>query len=87
MNEHIKEMANIIPDNIISYNGNPQGQHIYAEQREDIAKELYKAGYRKESDTAEKILTYLYAKMGNSALSDTELIKALAIQYDVEIDK
>lgn len=85
MNEHIKEMANIIPDNIISYNGNPRGQHLYVEQREYIADKVYQSGYRKESETAKKILTYLYEKMGNSALSDTELIKALAIQYGVEL--
>lgn len=50
------------------------------------AKKLYTLGYRKESETVGKILTYLYEKMGNSALSDTELVKNLAVEYGVQLD-
>lgn len=48
---------------------------------------LYDAGYRKQSDTAREILQYLYEKMGNVSLSDTELVLYLAAQYDVEVEE
>ena len=49
------------------------------------AEKYYDLGYRKEKDTAKEILQYLYEKMGNSVLSDTDLVKALAYQYGVEL--
>lgn len=49
------------------------------------AKALIDAGYRKQSDTAREILQYLYEKMGNVSLSDTELVLYLAAQYGVEV--
>lgn len=50
----------------------------------EYAKRCFKAGYRKQSDTAREILQYLYEKMGNVPLSDTELVLYLATQYGVE---
>ena len=49
------------------------------------ARDLYKEGYRKQSDTAKEILQYLYEKMGNVLVSDTELVKYLAARYGVEV--
>lgn len=49
----IKEMMLNIPQKIIAYDGNPAGQHLYGEQREQIAEALYKAGYRKVDEFAE----------------------------------
>lgn len=52
-----------------------------------FAEKLYNAGYRKQSDTAREILQYLYEKMGNVSLSDTELVLYLAAQYGVEVEE
>ena len=52
-----------------------------------IAKRLYDAGYRKQSDIAREILKYLYEKMGNVAISDIELVLYLAEQYGVEVEE
>ena len=45
----IKEMMLNIPQKIVAYDGNPAGQHLYGEQRQQIAEVLYEAGYRKVS--------------------------------------
>ena len=47
MNKEIEEMMLIVPQKIVAYNGNPAGQHLYGEQRQEIAKAVYAAGYRK----------------------------------------
>ena len=52
-----------------------------------FAEKLYNAGYRKQSDTAREILIYLYEKIGNVAVSDSELIKYLAKEYGVEVEE
>ena len=36
-----------VPQKIVAYNGNPAGQHLYGEQRQQIAEMLYDKGYRK----------------------------------------
>ena len=36
-----------VPQKIVAYNGNPAGQHVYGEQRQQIAEMLYDKGYRK----------------------------------------
>lgn len=51
------------------------------------ARDLYKEGYRKQSDTAKEILQYLYEKMGNVLVSDTELVKYLTARYGVEVEE
>ena len=52
-----------------------------------LAQDMYNAGYRKQSDTAREILQYLYEKMGNVSLSDTELVLYLAALYGVEVEE
>lgn len=51
----------------------------------ELAEHLYNKGYRKEKETAKDILSYLYEKMGNAALSDTELVMEVARFYGVEV--
>lgn len=45
--EQINEMLLYVPQTIVAYDANPKGQHLYGEQRQQIAKALYNAGYRK----------------------------------------
>ena len=45
--EQIKEMMLDVPQTIVAYDANPKGQHLYGEQRQQIAEALYNAGYRK----------------------------------------
>ena len=45
--KQIKEMLLDVPQKIVAYDGNPAGQHLYGEQRQQIAETLYNAGYRK----------------------------------------
>lgn len=47
MSNEIKEMMLTVPQKIVAYDGNPAGQHLYGEQRQQIAEALYNAGYRK----------------------------------------
>lgn len=48
--EQINEMLLYVPQTIVAYDANPKGQHLYGEQRQQIAKALYDAGYRKIDD-------------------------------------
>lgn len=50
--QQIKEIMLTIPQKIVAYNGDPKGQHLYGEQRLQIAEVLYNAGYRKIPDGA-----------------------------------
>ena len=43
--EQIKEMMLDVPQTIIAYDANPKGQHLYGEQRLQIAEVLYDKGY------------------------------------------
>ena len=52
MNEEIEEMMLTVPQKIVAYDGNPAGQHLYGEQRQEIAEALYNAGYRKIDEFA-----------------------------------
>lgn len=52
-----------------------------------FAKRCVMNGYRRQSDTVREILQYLYEKMGNVSLSDTELVLYLAAQYGVEVEE
>lgn len=45
--QQIKQMMLDVPQNIVAYDGNPVGQHLYGEQRQQIAEALYNIGYRK----------------------------------------
>lgn len=46
MNKEIEEIMLTVPQKIVAYDGNPAGQHLYGEQRQQIAEALYNAGYR-----------------------------------------
>ena len=52
--QQIKQMMLDVPQKIVAYDGNPAGQHLYGEQRQEIAETLYNAGYRQTftSDSA-----------------------------------
>ena len=47
MNEEIEEMMLTVPQKIVAYDGKHAVQHLYREQRQEIAEALYNAGYRK----------------------------------------
>lgn len=47
MNNEIEEIMLTVPQKIVAYDMNPKGQHLYGEQRQEIAEALYNAGYRK----------------------------------------
>lgn len=49
-NEIMVEMLLTCPVNIVAYDGNPKGLHLYAEQRHQIAEAYFNAGYRKVGD-------------------------------------
>lgn len=66
MNKEIEEMMLTVPQKIVAYDGNPAGQHLYGEQRQEIAEALYNAGYRKVSGS-EAELQELNIKYYNEA--------------------
>lgn len=43
--EQVDEMMLDVPQTIVAYDANPKGQHLYGEQRLQIAKVLYDKGY------------------------------------------
>lgn len=45
--QQIEEIMLTVPQKIVAYDGNPSGQHLYGEQRQEIAEAIYNAGYRK----------------------------------------
>ena len=55
------------------------------------ARDLYKEGYRKQSDTAREILQRLYDSTknhyGNRIILTSDNIKELAAQYGVEVEE
>ena len=60
--EQINEMLLYVPQTIVAYDANPKGQHLYGEQRRQIAEALYEAGYRKikeKDETLEKQIKHL----------------------------
>lgn len=90
----IEEMAKCIPNDIVRYDGMPSGQHLYIEQKEEIAKELYEQNYRKilkdsvvisqeEYDALKLIEGYHIKSCGKGAviLTETERITMCAEQW------
>lgn len=45
--KEIEEMMLTVPQKIVAFDMTPKGQHLYGEQRKEIAEALYNAGYRK----------------------------------------
>lgn len=52
MNEEIEEMMLTVPQKIVAYDGRHAVQHLYREQRQEIAEAIYNAGYRKVGSDA-----------------------------------
>lgn len=50
--DQIDKMLLDVPQTIVAYDANPKGQHLYGEQRRQIAVALYDVGYRKVPDGA-----------------------------------
>lgn len=48
--EQIEKMMLDVPQTIAAYDANPRGQHLYGEQRLQIAEILYDKGYGKVSE-------------------------------------
>ena len=67
MNEEIEEMMLTVPQKIVAYDGKHAVQHLYREQRQEIAEALYNAGYR---------------KVGSDAKGNLLKIQNLCIEFD-----
>lgn len=67
MNEEIEEMMLTVPQKIVAYDGNHAVQHLYREQRQEIAEALYNEGYR---------------KVGSDAKGNLLKIQNLCIEFD-----
>lgn len=57
--DQINEMVLAVPQTIVAYDANPKGQHLYGEQRQQIAETLYDAGYRKTPDDIRELIDVL----------------------------
>lgn len=57
--EQINEMVLAVPQTIVAYDANPKGQHLYGEQRRQIAEALYDVGYRKVPDDIRELIDVL----------------------------
>lgn len=57
--EQINEMLLYVPRTIVAYDANPKGQHLYGEQRRQIAVALYDVGYRKVPDDIKELIDML----------------------------
>lgn len=78
--EQINEMLLYVPQTIVAYDANPKGQHLYGEQRQQIAKALYDAGYRKIDEDSVVISREEYELLANK-------YKNLEIKYSNLYDK
>lgn len=58
--DQINEMVLAVPQTIVAYDANPKGQHLYGEQRQQIAETLYEAGYRKTPNDIRELIDVLY---------------------------
>ena len=82
MNKEIEQMMLTVPQKIVAYDSNPAGQHLYGEQRQEIAEALYNAGYRKPPEDSvvlsreehEILVKTAQGKIGN--MKATDFLKA-----------
>lgn len=63
--EQINEMMLYVPQTIVAYDANPKGQHLYGEQRRQIAVALYDVGYRKIDEDSMVISREEYEMFAN----------------------
>jgi hypothetical protein len=91
--KQIEEMMLTVPQKIVAYDGNPAGQHLYGEQRQEIAEALYNAGYRKvpigsvivsieEREAIEKHVEELIGKGAHIEIENYELMKTARALFD-----
>lgn len=73
MNKEIEEMMLTVPQKIVAYDGNPAGQHLYGEQRLQIAEALYDKGYGNVSEYR--------AEIKRLEKENTHLLKACEEQF------
>lgn len=80
--EQIEEMMLAVPQKIVAYDSNPKGQHLYGEQRSQIAEELIKAGYGDVSEYKAEIerLTHIIEYCENE-----ELVKSKVKQAQINV--
>lgn len=88
MNKEIEEMILAVPQKIVAYDGNPAGQHLYGEQRQEIAEALYNAGYRNTftSDFASNMKSVLEIEKKNAVKEFAEKLKKKVHNYYPSID-
>lgn len=78
--EQINEMLLYVPQTIVAYDANPKGQHLYGEQRRQIAVALYDVGYRKIDEDSVVLSRKEYEMLVNK-------YKNLEIKYSNLCDK
>ena len=78
--EEVNEMMLAVPQTIVAYDANPKGQHLYGEQRRQIAVALYDVGYRKIDEDSVVISREEYETLSNK-------YKNLEIKYSNLCDK
>lgn len=61
--EQIEKMMLDVPQTIVAYDMNPKGQHLYGEQRLQIAKELVENGYGDVAEYKAEINRLVEAKL------------------------
>lgn len=61
--EQIEAMMLEIPQTIVAYNGDPKGQHLYGEQRLQIAEKLVENGYGDVTEYKAEINRLVEAKL------------------------
>lgn len=92
MNKEIEEIMLTVPQKIVAYDGNPAGQHLYGEQRQQIAEALYNAGYRKTftsdfaSDT-QKAYKEGYEKGVEETKAEIEILKIQNKNLEIAFDR
>ena len=89
MNKEIEEMMLTVPQKIVAYDMNPKGQHLYGEQRQEIAEALYNAGYRQIDENCAVITKAELKEYKRQAVKEfAERVKAHAERcYDWAIAK
>lgn len=81
--QQIEEIMLTIPQKIVAYNGDPKGQHLYGEQRLQIAEALYNAGYRKVPENERFVINMknaLEIEKENAVKAFAEHLKKYAIK-------
>lgn len=82
MNNEIREMILTVPQKIVAYDMNPKGQHLYGEQRQEIAEALYNAGYRKIDENCAVITKAELKEYKRQAVKAfAERLKAMCSDY------